>query len=60
MAAKKYPIVDRKVSDLIPYVNNSRMHSEEQVIEKVKGMFDINVQSVKKEFHVAIPIEDKQ
>ena len=33
MAAKKYPMVDRKVSDLIPYVNNSRIHSEEQVIQ---------------------------
>ena len=31
MAAKKYPMVDRKVSDLI--VNNSRIHSEEQVIQ---------------------------
>lgn len=33
MAAKKYKMVDRKVSDLIPYVNNSRVHDEEQIIQ---------------------------
>lgn len=26
-------MVDRKVSDLIPYVNNSRVHDEEQIIQ---------------------------
>ena len=33
MPAKKYKMVERKVSDLIPYVNNSRVHSDEQVIQ---------------------------
>lgn len=33
MAVKKYKMVDRKVADLIPYVNNSRIHSDEQVIQ---------------------------
>ncbi|UYM16208.1 ParB/Srx family N-terminal domain-containing protein [Endozoicomonas euniceicola] len=33
MAAKKYKMVERKVSDLIPYVNNSRIHDESQVIQ---------------------------
>ena len=33
MAAKKYKLVDKKVSDLIPYVNNSRVHDDEQVIQ---------------------------
>ena len=33
MPTKKYKLVDKKVSDLIPYVNNSRTHDEEQVIQ---------------------------
>lgn len=33
MPAKKYKLVDKKVSDLIPYVNNSRVHDDEQVIQ---------------------------
>ncbi|WP_419832768.1 ParB/Srx family N-terminal domain-containing protein [Endozoicomonas atrinae] len=33
MTTKKYKMVDRKVSDLIPYVNNSRVHDEEQIIQ---------------------------
>ncbi|WP_067582375.1 ParB/Srx family N-terminal domain-containing protein [Endozoicomonas ascidiicola] len=33
MAAKKYKMVEKKVSDLIPYVNNSRVHDEEQIIQ---------------------------
>ena len=33
MAAKKYKMVDRKVADLIPYINNSRIHSEDQVLQ---------------------------
>ena len=33
MAAKKYKMQDRNVADLIPYVNNSRVHSDEQVLQ---------------------------
>ncbi|WP_299735362.1 ParB/Srx family N-terminal domain-containing protein [uncultured Endozoicomonas sp.] len=33
MAAKKYKMMDRKVNDLIPYLNNSRVHDEEQIIQ---------------------------
>lgn len=33
MAAKKYQMQDRNVADLIPYVNNSRVHSDEQVLQ---------------------------
>ena len=33
MAAKKYKMVEKKVTDLIPYVNNSRVHDEEQIIQ---------------------------
>ncbi|WP_066018760.1 ParB/Srx family N-terminal domain-containing protein [Endozoicomonas atrinae] len=33
MAAKKYKMVDRKVADLIPYINNSRIHSDDQVLQ---------------------------
>lgn len=33
MAAKKYKMLEKKVSDLIPYVNNSRVHDEEQIIQ---------------------------
>ncbi|MCW7553311.1 ParB/Srx family N-terminal domain-containing protein [Endozoicomonas gorgoniicola] len=33
MTAKKYKLVDKKVGDLIPYVNNSRVHDDEQVIQ---------------------------
>ncbi|WP_301335657.1 hypothetical protein [Endozoicomonas ascidiicola] len=33
MAAKKYKMMDLKVNDLIPYVNNSRVHDEEQIIQ---------------------------
>lgn len=33
MAIKDHKIVRRKVGDLIPYVNNSRVHDEEQVIQ---------------------------
>ncbi len=32
-AKKKHKLVERKVNDLIPYVNNSRVHDEEQVIQ---------------------------
>ncbi|WP_175404695.1 ParB/Srx family N-terminal domain-containing protein, partial [Endozoicomonas atrinae] len=32
-AKKKHKLVERKVNDLIPYVNNSRIHDEEQVIQ---------------------------
>lgn len=33
MAAKKHKMVERKVADLIPYVNNSRIHSDDQVLQ---------------------------
>ncbi len=33
MTTKKYKMVESKVSDLIPYVNNSRVHDEEQIIQ---------------------------
>ena len=33
MAAKKNKYIEKKVSDLIPYVNNSRLHDDEQVIQ---------------------------
>ena len=33
MPAKKYPLVEKKVSELIPYVNNSRVHDDDQVIQ---------------------------
>ncbi|WP_257285167.1 ParB/Srx family N-terminal domain-containing protein [Endozoicomonas sp. SESOKO1] len=32
-AKKKHKLVEKKVSDLIPYVNNSRVHDEEQIIQ---------------------------
>ncbi len=32
-AKKKHKLVDKKVNDLIPYVNNSRLHDEEQIIQ---------------------------
>lgn len=33
MAAKKHKMVERNVADLIPYVNNSRIHSDDQVLQ---------------------------
>ncbi len=33
MAIKDHKVVKRKVGDLIPYVNNSRVHDDEQVIQ---------------------------
>ncbi|WP_175404674.1 ParB/Srx family N-terminal domain-containing protein, partial [Endozoicomonas atrinae] len=32
-AKKKHKLVERKVNDLIPYVNNARVHDEEQIIQ---------------------------
>lgn len=41
---KKHVYTERKVKDLIPYANNSRTHSDEQVLSMGIGESDSEVQ----------------